>query len=172
MELQLLTSEELVKGLCAISVNINGKLISQSIMEAQEIDYRMIVGSPLLAKLKDLESEGELSGKYEECVQLSQFFLGYKAITYLLPKVSYKISEAGAMRTTGENVQPLSRADIAAEVERYNSLSDYQCNLIQKWLLDNISSIPELTQSDYTRINANLYSAATCGIWLGGARGR
>jgi len=38
--------------------------------------------------------------------------------------------------------------------------------------MDNRSSFPELNECDCRRIESNLYSAATCGIFLGGVRGK
>ena len=48
----LLTSEASVKGLTAISDNVESKYLLPAIREAQEIYLREIIGDPLLAKLK------------------------------------------------------------------------------------------------------------------------
>ena len=42
---------------------------------------------------------------------------------------------------------------------------------MQGWLYENRAQFPELAQVDADRIAATLRSAASCGIWLGGARG-
>ena len=54
----------------------------------------------------------------------------------------------------------------------YQMKADY-CKLeLQQWLLDNSGLFPELKACDCERMKSNLYSAATCGLWLGGPRSK
>ena len=46
------------------------------------------------------------------------------------------------------------------------------CRDLQRWLLDNRAAFPELRGCDCDAIQANLRSAASCGLWLGGVRGK
>lgn len=43
---------------------------------------------------------------------------------------------------------------------------------VQVFLQKNVNEIPELSQDDCRDIQANVYSAASTGLWLGGARGK
>ena len=86
----LLTSEQFVKDTTSISDNIAGKYLLPSIREAQEVDYRGIVGDALLEKLKADLAAGTLSGIYLAAVQRSQYFLAYTAVVKLSGKVSYR----------------------------------------------------------------------------------
>ena len=54
----------------------------------------------------------------------------------------------------------------------YISKADFFCIEVQNYLLNNRTLFPELTEGDIHRIHSCLYSAASCGLWLGGPRGR
>ena len=54
----------------------------------------------------------------------------------------------------------------------YQGKADACCVTLQQWLLDNRDAFPELDDCSCRAIRANLRSAASCGIWLGGVRGR
>ena len=44
--------------------------------------------------------------------------------------------------------------------------------MLQNWLLKNKSYFPELLKSDISELSANVHSAASCNVFLGGARGK
>ena len=50
--------------------------------------------------------------------------------------------------------------------------ADHYAFILQNWLLENHQDLPELTKQKVSQLNSNLYSAASSGLWLGGARGR
>ena len=54
----------------------------------------------------------------------------------------------------------------------YQAKADAAIIDLQNYLLNNWKDYPELTEGDYNRIHSNLYSAASCGVFLGGARGK
>ena len=172
----LLTSEVFVKSVSNISDNVAGKFILPSIREAQEIKLKSILGSCLLSALKTMGGNGTLDDagneKYKELVDRCQYFLAYSAIVEILPKVSYKIGNFGVAKSTDENLQVATQDEIAKQEYYYQSKADYYALELQKWVLENHASFPELTECQCGKIRSNLYSAATCGLWLGGPRGR
>ena len=172
----LLTSESFVKDVTSISDNLAGKYLRPSIREAQEVKYRGIVGDALLAKLKALVGAGEIAQEgneaYKALVDRSQYFLAYSAIVEVAAKVSWKIANAGVVKTPDERMETASEVDMAKVQAYYQSKADSECLDLQNYLLDNRAAYPELAECDCNRIKANLYSAATCGIFLGGARGK
>ena len=172
----LLTSEAFVKGVSSISDNLAGKYLRPSIREAQDVQYRGIVGDTLLAKLKSLVNDGSIAqegnAKYKELLDRSQYLIAYLAIVETCMKVSFKVVNAGVVTTGDENVQQASAPDLAGIRSYYQAKADSETLDLQNFLLNNRADYPELTEGDYHRIHSNLYSAASCGIFLGGPRGK
>ena len=187
----LLTSEDSVKGLTAISDNVESKYLLPAIREAQEIYLREIIGDALLDKLKwcvdnnafrgafapadyneDFGTDGGGNPQYKKLLGKIQYYLAYKAISELIPKVSFKIANMGVVKTSDDNVQNAAYNEIVLQRDYYVSRADYYCLLLQNFILANRSDYPELTQQKVNEIHATLKSAASCGIWLGGPRGK
>lgn len=187
----LFTSEENVKGLTAISDNVESKFLLPAIREAQEIYLREIIGDALMAKLawciennafrgafsvadynEDFETDGGGNPQYKKLLGKIQYYLAYKAVSELIPKVSYKIANMGVVKTSDDNVQNATYNEIIIQRDYYVSRADYYCLLLQNFLLANKSDYPELSQQKVNEIHATLKSAASCGIWLGGPRGK
>lgn len=171
----LLTSETYVKGLTNISDNVAAKYLVSSIREAQDIGLTSILGSnltgALIAKVADGSINTPENAAYKELLDNCQYYIAYKAISELVVKVSYKISNAGVVKTANENVQNASEGEIMRQRGYYQSKADYYANLLQRFVCANSAQFPELRSSDIYKIKANLRSSATCGIFLGGSRG-
>ena len=172
----LLSSEAFVKSVTSASDNLSGKYILPSLREAQEIGLRGILGDDLLAKLKDLIKNGTLEtesgGVYKALVDHCQYYLAYMTIVEVTNKVSYKIGNFGVTKTSDENLQVASQDEIAKMQYYYQSKADACCLDLQNFLLEHRKDYPELTENSCHKIESNLHSAASCGIFLGGARGR
>lgn len=168
----LLSSEAFIKEVTNVSDNLAGKYILPSLREAQEIGLRGILGDALLDKLKDLKRDGNLDGVYKTLVDRCQYYLAYKTITEVVNKVSYKVANFGVVKSTDENLQVATQDEIAKQQYYYQSKADACCLDLQHFLLQNRSDYPELSDAHCHRIESNLHSAASCGIFLGGARNR
>lgn len=168
----LLTSEAFVKSVTNISDNIAGKYILPAIREAQEQGLKGILGDCLLAKLKNLAGTNQLTGKYKELVDHCQYYLAYLAIVEVTNKVSYKIGNFGVAKSNDENLSVASYEEITQMQYYYQSKVDSHCLDLQNWILQNKESFPELSSCQCNKIASNLHSAASCGIWLGGPRGK
>lgn len=186
----LLTNENFVKSVTNISDNIAGKYLLSSIREAQEINLKGILGQDLLNKLKDLVSGNLLRGSfnadfsrdfailvglnepYRELIERCQYFLAYQSIAELTYKVSYKIANIGVAKTNDENTQVVTLDEIEKMRVLYQGKADSCAYELQNYLIENRIIYPELTESVCTRIHSNIYSHASCGIFLGGARGK
>ena len=172
----LLSSEAFVKSVTSASDNLSGKYILPSLREAQEIGLRGILGDDLLAKLKDLIKNGiletESGGVYKTLVDHCQYYLAYMTIVEVTNKVSYKIGNFGVTKTQNESLQVATQDEIAKMQYYYQSKADACCLDLQNFLLEHRKDYPELTENSCHKIESNLHSAASCGIFLGGARGR
>ena len=168
----LLSSEKFIKETMSVSDNLSGKYILPSLREAQEIGLRGILGDKLLSKLKEMVNTGCLCGAYKTLVDHCQYYLAYATIVEVQNKVSYKIGNFGVTKTQDENLQVATQDEIAKMQYYYQSKADACCLDLQNFLLENRADYPELTESCCHKIESNLRSAATCGIFLGGARGK
>ena len=172
----ILTSEKFVKSVTSVSDNIAGKYILPSLREAQEQGLKGILGDALLAKLKGLVANKEIDQEsnvaYKILLDRCQYYLAYAAIVEVTNKVSYKIGNFGVAKSSDENLQVASQDEIGKMQYYYQSKADAHCLDLQNFLLQNRSDYPELTENCCHTIESNLHSAASCGIFLGGARGK
>ena len=172
----ILTSEKFVKSVTSVSDNIAGKYILPSLREAQEQGLKGILGDALLAKLKSLVANKEIDLEsnvaYKILLDRCQYYLAYAAIVEVTNKVSYKIGNFGVAKSADENLQVASQDEIGKMQYYYQSKADAHCLDLQNFLLQNRSDYPELTENCCHNIKSNLHSAASCGIFLGGARGK
>ena len=178
----LLCSESFIKTATNISDNVSGKYILTSLREAQEVGLKGILGSCLLARLKELATtnpethtrpiDTEEYAAYKELVGECQYYLAYMTLVDVANKVSNKITNFGVAKTTDENLQVASFDEVAKQQYYYQAKADAACRDLQRWVLAHKDAFEELDACTCEAIRSNLYSSATCGLFLGGARGR
>lgn len=172
----LLTSEAFVKEVSNISDNIAGKYLKPSIREAQDVGLKGILGDALLNKLKDLVKTGGINAPanvdYKNLIERCQYYLAYKSIVELTYKVSYKIANFGVSKSSDENLAVASKDEIDNQRYYYQAKADSYCYELQGWIIENKGAFPELSENHCRRIKSTLNSAATCGLYLGGRRGK
>ena len=166
----LIATEEFVKEVTSISDNTASKYITSSLREAQEIHLKGIVGDALLKRMKESRDMDDEMGK--ELLDRCRYYLAYMTIVEVAFKVSYKIGNAGVVKATDEQLQVATLQEILANKEYYQGKADAYCKEIQNYILENRSAFPEVDDNTCHRMKGNLYSAATCGFFLGGARGK
>lgn len=171
----LLVSADVVKQMTGISDNIAQGYLLPSIQEAQEIRLKSILGTNLLRTLTQMVEDGEIDNPgnemYQELISQCQYYLSYQSVVELIGKVSMKVGNFGVMRSTDDRASQASFNEEIIKKSDYQAKADFYCYELQGWLLENRTSFPELTDNQCTKIQSNLYSAATCGIYLGGVRG-
>lgn len=172
----LLSSEVFIKSVTNISDNVAGKYILTSLRDAQEVGLKNIIGDSLLDKLKDLVKTGNIDEhdnvRYKYLLNKCQYYLAYMTIVEMVYKVSYKIGNAGVVKTADDNMQVATMDEIIAQKEYYQSKADFHCMEVQNYILQDMADYPEVDDNLCKRIHATLHSAATCGFFLGGARGK
>ena len=172
----LLISETFVKEVLSISDNVAGQYIRPSIREAQDIALRNIIGDNLLGKLKALVASGEIDDggneAYKALADIERYFLAYTACVGIAQRVNYKIANAGVVKTPDERMDAVDQPDMAKVQFFYQSKADSCAFDLERWLLARRSDFPELTEGDCQRVHSHLYTAASCGIWLGGPRSK
>ena len=172
----LLTNATYIKSLTNISDNVSEKYMFPTINEAQEIELKHVIGSALLEKLKDLVVDQTINDPenevYKDLLLNCQFFIAYVVVSKLTLVLSYKIDNVGTYRTADENMTYSSMRDVQTMQEYYQDKADFFKLELQNYCLNNRSKLPELTENQIHSIKSNLYSAETCGIFLGGARSK
>lgn len=172
----LLSSESRVKAATNIGDNLAGKYLHTALYEAQEIKLRGVLGDCLLDKCKRLVGDKTIGNPenvaYKDLVDKCQDFLAYSTVVEILNKVTYKVVNFGVAKTNDENLQVATPSEINNNKFYYQSKADSWCLILQNWLLNNKAAFPELDECACNRISSNLHSSASCGIFLGGARGK
>lgn len=172
----LLISETFVREVLGISENVAGQYIRPSIREAQDIALRNILGDALLSKLKAIVEAGEMdnpeNAAYKALADSERYFLAYSAGVGIAQRVTYKVANAGVVKTPDERVTVVDQPDMAKDQFFFQGKADSLAFDLERWLLARKGSFPELRENDCTKMRSHLYTAASCGIWLGGARGR
>lgn len=172
----LLTNSRYIKSITNISDNVQDKYLFPSINESQEIDLKSVIGENLLSKLKDLVSDGGINDPenavYKDLLQQSQFFLAYDVVSKLCVITSFKIDNAGVYRSNDENMYYASLEEVHNMQEYYENKRDFFRLELVNFCLNNRTNLPELSECQCRKISANLYSAESCGLFLGNARGK
>jgi hypothetical protein len=129
--IQLLCSEKFIKDNSSISDNVAGKYILTAMRDAQEIRLKGILGECLLASLKEMKADGKFNepvpveaAPYKDLVDRCQFFLLHATEVELLFRVSYKVGNFGVSKSTDENLQVATSAEIERQQVFYQSKAD------------------------------------------------
>lgn len=169
-----LISEDFVKSTTNISDNVQGKFLGPAIRETQQIDLQGVIGTAMLNKLCDLVSGGTISSPenaaYKELLDNCQYFMAYSVVAKLVVISAVKIDNMGPNTTYDDKIQNLGLNDTFLIEDYYINKADWYKKRLQEYILANKSNLPEITENKCHDIHANLYSAASGGLWLGGAR--
>lgn len=168
----LLITEQSIKNITNISDNMAGKLLLTAIRESQEINLREILGDALLDELKRQVSENDVRETYNHLILQCQYFLAYQSCANICMITSVKIDNAGLQRVSDEKMEPLPVSEVNQIHDYYQQKADFYCERLQHYLLQHKEDYPQLSTRQCNSINANLYSSATCGIFLGGPRNK
>lgn len=172
----LLTSPDFVRLNSNISDNVNSKVLATAIREVQEDELQEILGQLLFEKLQDLVENGDISNeenaKYKELLDKAQMFITYRVIAEIIVMLNMKIDNAGLIQTRDENMDYMGLDDTMTMKNYYDTKASHYAYLLQNYLMEHLTEIPELTECQAWKIRSTLYSAASPSVFLGGARGR
>lgn len=172
----LLTSSTFIKSITNISDNLQDKVILPCLREAQDIDLKGVIGENLLDKVKNLIKDREINAEgnevYKDLLEKCQYFLAYQTISRLCVVVSYKIDNLGVSKTRDDNADYASFSEVTQLEQYYQEKADFYKLEVQNFCLNNKAALPELTSCVCHKIEANLYSTATSGLFLGSKRGK
>lgn len=172
----LLCSPDFIRLNSNISDNVNSKVLATAIREVQEDELQEILGQILFSKLQDLVSDDSISDPensiYKEILDRSQMFITYRVISEIIIMLNCKIDNAGLIQTRDENMDYMTLDDSFTLKQHYDTKSSHYAYLLQNYLMEHLSEIPELTEFQAWKIRSTLYSAASPSVFLGGPRGK
>lgn len=169
----LLISVEDVKALLPINNNIDGSYIRPAIDMAQDLYLEPTIGTPLTSKLKSLVASKAVKTPYAELLDNIAKMLAHYACSYIIENVAAKVANAGVLRTEDDKMTSLSQSEIDMMAKKEVKRGDAYRGRLQRYLIANYSKYPELGEyKSCAELRQQLYSSATSGLWLGGARGR
>lgn len=174
----LLISEDTIKSVTNMSDNMQGDYLLPAIQLAQDIDLEETIGTPLLEKIQELVLNNTIinadNSAYKTLLdKYIQPFLCYATIAHITVPVAFKIANAGILRTEDEKMYNVSATEVDRVKSHYQHIADTYKYRLQRYLIANYNKYPELLKyKSIADLRANLYSAASCGIVLGGARGK
>ena len=172
----LLTSETDIKVYTSLNDNTAGEYIQPAMYMAQKSDLEACIGTKLVRRLQELVGTNQIEElEFEHYKELLDDyvadFLAYATIVRLIPVVSFKIGNAGVVRTDEEKVVNMAYDEVFNLKEYYQNQADYLMYRMQKYLIANYNKFPELRANrTIDELRANLYSAASVPIFLGGKR--
>lgn len=171
-----LTNCEKVKSIVNIDDNIDEKYLATAIKETQDIYLRDILGDLLLDKIISLVEDETISQEanaaYKDLLNQAQYYLAYQAACQVIFIASIKINNFGATQASDEHLTNLNLNDVFKLTDTYQQKADYYKFLLQNYICQNRTKLPEVTMAQMFKIHSNLFSAASSNIWLGGYRGK
>lgn len=172
----LLVSEDFVKSNSALNDNVWGKFLLPAIRESQEIDLQQIIGTTLYQTLLGLVSDGSITASTNEHYKALlddyiQPYLLYQVQSNIVPIINVKMGNIGSVVSSDEYVQTLSQGNVDLVHHYFQQKADFYCRRMQDFLLNNCNDF-NLDECACNRIKANLNSAASTGLWLGGLRSK
>lgn len=169
----LLISEDFVKTNSNISDNMWGKFLLPAIREAQHMRLQSVIGQNLYNSILCKVTAGTLTEQYKELVDdYIQWFLLYQVLSDVVDVIDVKFVNMGTVRNRDEYVDNISDAERVRLKQNYEYKADWYCKQLQQYLLNNKDQFVELDECTCNTIKANLRSAASTGLWLGGYRAR
>lgn len=171
----LLISEDTIKTQSGLNDNIWGKSLLPAIREAQEIGLQSIIGSCLYQRLCSMVADGSIIDSenvaYKNLLdEYISYYLIYRTIADLIPVIGTKLGNIGVVISNDEHMVNLTEDERSRVDTYYEYRADFYCKRLQEYLLNNKELYSELDECSCENMKANLDSAASTGLWLGGYR--
>ena len=180
----LLISVAELKTNTIISGNVDDKFLLSAIMTWQEVHLEDLIGTALYHRIQELiyntvkKQDDNINKPENEIYRtlLDEYikpFLKSKCTVELLYIVSYKMKNAGMVKTSDTNVANADMDEIKYLERQHSVYVNSYSERISKFLKEHFDDIPELsidTPLYYNDANINKDYASDCGLWLGGSK--
>lgn len=179
----LISSKELKNDNSLISNNVDDGYLSATIVTCQEVYLEQITGTALYHRLQELvynqiidSSTGDKinddkMSEYKELIEgYIKPFLKSRTTVDILYNVAYKIRNAGVMKNSDTNIQPVDIQDIKYLEQQYLTYVDEYSQRLSKYLCAKKECFEELeadVPSYFDKPTLDKEYANTGGLWLG-----
>lgn len=172
----MLCSADFVRGISNISNNLQDKFLASALRETQDVDFQQVVGTKMLNRLCNLVQTGDITKeenkKYKQLLDEGQWFMAYSTIAKICVISSVKIDNIGLNTTNDVNANQISINDVFKIQDFYIKKADYYKGRFQDYCAEHRHEFEEMKNLSCYDVKPELNSAASCNIFLGGARGK
>lgn len=169
-----------VKNLTIVNSNVNDEFVSYAIRDTQNINLQGIIGTALFDKIKELVFN-KIKGldnsidevKYAAYNDLLEDFIKpyviHKSVVNVLIPISYKVRNAGAVKTSDTNISNADISEVKYLMNYYEEQANFYETRLSKFLCTYYKSFPELEMNDESWMSQPLVGKnfANTELWLG-----
>lgn len=155
----LFITEAYLKANTEVNDNVDPKLITPAITEAQDIDLQDLLGSALYTDLKTkVASDADLSGFASYKTLMDGYIipaLKYYTLYRLLMPMTVKLMNKSVMTRTSDNANSISIDDVYKLEERYLNKAQWYGRRLVNYLCDNTTTYT--LYNSYTSNNSTIH---------------
>lgn len=165
-----LVTVDFVRQTACLNANVESKYLAAAVREAQNMSLNTLIGTALLTELcrKTYEKE-EYCDDEKTLLGYIEYFIAYDAAARLIFKMYGKVSNAGVTVNKDDTYEAADFKYITYLSDKHQNLADFYAGRITACLKEMNISTGGHGKGD---MKPSLSSAARCGIYLGGARGK
>jgi len=144
-----LISEAKIREFTDMNNNVDSKLISNAIREAQDIDLQRLLGTLLYNKILSDVQSNTLAGAYKTLVDdWIQNFLLYATYYNTLEYIYMRPRNNGLLTPTGgENSESVDRAMYNVKRQSVQNKREFYAEKLTDYLIENQNSYPEISEN-------------------------
>jgi len=144
-----LISEAKIREFTDMNNNVDSKLISNAIREAQDIDLQRLLGTLLYNKILSDVQSNTLTGAYKTLVDdWIQNFLLYATYYNTLEFIYMRPRNNGLLTPTGgENSESVDRAMYNVKRQSVQNKREFYAEKLTDYLIENQNSYPEISEN-------------------------
>ncbi len=144
-----LISEAKIREFTDMNNNVDSKLISNAIREAQDIDLQRLLGTLLYNKILSDVQSNTLTGAYKTLVDdWIQNFLLYATYYNTLEYIYMRPRNNGLLTpTSGENSESVDRAMYNVKRQSVQNKREFYAEKLTDYLIENQNSYPEISEN-------------------------
>lgn len=144
-----LISEAKIREFTDMNNNVDSKLISNAIREAQDIDLQRLLGTLLYNKILSDVQNNTLTGAYKSLVDdWIQNFLLYATYYNTLEYIYMRPRNNGLLTPTGgENSESVDRAMYNVKRQSVQNKREFYAEKLTDYLIENQNSYPEISEN-------------------------
>jgi hypothetical protein len=149
-----LISPARLKEASELGSNVDDKIVKLAITTAQDIEIEQILGTDLMDKIKSLvptaiNDPGNAAYKTLLNDYLENALIFY-TLEHLMPLISVKLLNKGAMKREAEEAQPLSNAEREDRKREHRRKAEFYADKMMRYLIVHQEEYPEYINPDLT----------------------